>query len=232
MAVFGRAQHEYIKSGSGSAGRVNCPYVKTIARELKRRVRTDRVTERYYADWIAAHPYDRGNDWNFPASQEDPMPDEAFIREAAARNDKALFVIGRICGESYDCKPVRGDWYLSEAEERSIELLAKYFSRFAVVINSGNLTDLQWVGRYGVGAVVLVWQGGQEGAAVRPTFLPARLLRAADCPTLSPRGLTIILPTVISGAKRAISTERISTSGTAISKHSRPTACCILSDSD
>lgn len=165
VAVFGRAQHEYIKSGSGSAGRVNCPYVKTIARELKRRVRTDRVTERYYADWIAAHPYDRGNDWNFPASQEDPLPDEAFIREAAARNDKALFVIGRICGESYDCKPVRGDWYLSEAEERTIELLAKYFSRFAVVINSGNLTDLQWVGRYGVGAVVLVWQGGQEGAA-------------------------------------------------------------------
>ncbi len=36
--MFGRGQFEYVKSGTGSGGRVNCDYVTTIEGELKKRV--------------------------------------------------------------------------------------------------------------------------------------------------------------------------------------------------
>ena len=40
VAVFGRSQFEYVKSGSGSGGLVVCPYVTNIADELKIKIRT------------------------------------------------------------------------------------------------------------------------------------------------------------------------------------------------
>ena len=41
VAIFGRGQFEYLKSGSGSGGRVNCPYVTNIYDEIKNRVTLD-----------------------------------------------------------------------------------------------------------------------------------------------------------------------------------------------
>ena len=38
VAMFGRGQFEYVKSGTGSGGRVNCDYVTTIEGELKKKL--------------------------------------------------------------------------------------------------------------------------------------------------------------------------------------------------
>ncbi len=165
VASFGRGQFEYVKSGTGSGGRVNCDYVTTIEGELKKRVALDPEVQAFYEEYIRENPYDVSDGWQISASQRQPIPAEDFVIAAAKRTDKAMFTICRICGESYDSKAEKGDWYLSDEEEATVALLAKHFKHLIVLINGGNLIDLSWVKKYSVGTVAFVWQGGQEGGA-------------------------------------------------------------------
>lgn len=56
--MFGRGQFEYVKSGTGSGGRVNCDYVTTIEGELKKRACLFEEVHAYYAEFIQSHPFD------------------------------------------------------------------------------------------------------------------------------------------------------------------------------
>ena len=163
IAVFGRGQFEYVKSGTGSGGRVNCPYVTTIIEELEKRVSIDKEVSDFYREFIKENPFNNGDGWRVPASQNNPILDIEFVRRSASVSDKAMFVLTRTVGESYDCKAEVGNWYLSEEEENTIKLLSENFKHLIVLINSGNLIDMNWVKKYNVGTVVYVWQGGQEG---------------------------------------------------------------------
>lgn len=165
VAVFGRAQFEYIKSGSGSGGLVKCPYVTNIGDELKKLVILDVRASDYYREWIIKHPYDNGDNWEIPQSQKEAPIDERFVKTLAEDNGKAIIVISRLCGESFDFKPEKGGYYLSDEEENTIELVSKYFKQTCVLLNVGNIIDMRWVKKYSVGTVAYVWQGGQEGGA-------------------------------------------------------------------
>ena len=63
VAMFGRGQFEYVKSGTGSGGRVNCDYVTTIEGELKKRVSLFEEVHAYYAEFIQSHPFDANGGW-------------------------------------------------------------------------------------------------------------------------------------------------------------------------
>ena len=63
VALFGRGQFEYLKSGSGSGGRVRCPYVTNIYQEIKNRVNLDANVTDFYKSFIAQNPYDEGDGW-------------------------------------------------------------------------------------------------------------------------------------------------------------------------
>ena len=163
VAVFGRAQFEYVKSGSGSGGLVVCPYVTNIADELKKFVKLDERAEGFYRDWINKNPYDNGDNWEIPQSQKEADLDSAFVEEISKNNDKAIIVISRICGESFELKSEKGGYYLADSEEKTIELVSKYFKHTCVLLNVGNIIDMRWVKKYSIGTVAYVWQGGQEG---------------------------------------------------------------------
>lgn len=165
VALFGRGQFEYVKSGTGSGGRVNCDYVTNIFDELKKRVSLDGETLEFYREYVKENPFDAGNGWRALPSQKQSVPSEDLVKRAAARCEKAIFVLCRACGESYDSEAVKGDWFLSEEEEATIALLSKTFRRLIVLINGGNLIDLNWIKKYSVGTAAFVWQGGQEGGA-------------------------------------------------------------------
>ena len=164
IALFSRGQFEYVKSGSGSGGRVNCPYITQFYDEFASRAAVDEEVSDFYRDFIAVNPAE-GDGWTYPASQKQPYLPEELVARAAERNDKAVFILSRICGEGYDCKAEKGNWYLSDEERQSIALICKHFAgRAAVLVNSGNLIDLSWHEELSVPALALVWQGGQEGA--------------------------------------------------------------------
>ena len=171
VAMFGRGQFEYVKSGTGSGGRVNCDYVTTIEGELKKRVQLFEEVRAYYADYIAAHPFDVGGGWQALPSQQQSVPPEELVSNAAKKCAKAIFVLCRMCGEGYDSKAVKGDWYLSDEEEMTIALLTKHFKHVIVLVNGGNQIDLNWIKKYSVGTAALIWQGGQEGGAATADML-------------------------------------------------------------
>ncbi len=163
VALFGRGQYEYLKSGSGSGGSVKCAYVTNIIDELKKRVSVDEEVDASVRAYIAENPSDQGNGWYVPPSQKSSILDEEFVKAASERNEKATYVLTRAYGEEFDSKKEKGYWYLTDEEEQNIQVLSKYFKHLIVLINSGNLMDMSWVKKYNVGTVVYVWQGGQEG---------------------------------------------------------------------
>ena len=165
IALFGRGQFEYLKSGSGSGGRVNCPYVTNIYDEMKSRVMLDGNVTQFYRDYIKQNPFDTGDGWKPCFCQIDAIPSENLVRDAAQKSDKAIYVICRNVGESFDYEKVEGNWYLSHEEDAILAVLSKYFKNVIVLINSGNIMDMSWVKKYGIGTVAYVWQGGQEGGA-------------------------------------------------------------------
>lgn len=164
VTVFGNAALSYIKSGTGSGGCVRPPYLTNIPDTLAelREVNTEPLD--YYREWKGGlteadfAQWDR-IPWCIPEAN---MPED-IIERAAEKTDVALMVIGRYAGEHRDHGPEPGSYYLTPEEDRLMGLLTKHFDRVAILLNVGNIMDMSWVEKHDPGAVMYIWQGGQEG---------------------------------------------------------------------
>jgi len=166
VALFGRSQFHYYKSGTGSGGMVNTEYVTGVREAILQRdayVLAASV-EKAYEEWLPSHPFDPGRGWaTEPWFQEEMVPEEELVREAARKADAAIVIIGRTAGEDKDNSPSPGSWYLTGQEETMLERVCAAFERTIVILNVGNIMDMNWVQRFSPAAVLYVWQGGQEG---------------------------------------------------------------------
>ncbi|HIS48258.1 MAG TPA: glycoside hydrolase family 3 protein [Candidatus Scybalocola faecigallinarum] len=166
VSVFGRIAFTYYKSGTGSGGLVNTTYVTGILDALKKQedILVNEELVSIYEEWIKDHPFNKGAGWGQePWSQEEmPLTDD-IVAKAASASDAALVVIGRTAGEDQDTKVAEGSYLLTKTEEDMLEKVCRSFSKVAVILNVGNIIDMKWVHTYNPGAVLYVWQGGQEG---------------------------------------------------------------------
>ncbi len=166
LALFGRSQFHYYKSGTGSGGLVNTAYVTGIREALEQSedyLLNERVTA-CYEDWLKEHPFNAGKGWaQEPWFQEEMPLTEELVKQAAEESDTAVIVIGRTAGEDKDNAVEPGSYLLTEAEEQMLETVCGVFPRTVVLLNVGNIIDMKWVERYRPSAVLYVWQGGQEG---------------------------------------------------------------------
>ena len=166
VSVFGRTQFEHYKSGTGSGGMVNAPYVTNIIDSLKEDgiIQVNEALEQVYREWLKEHPFDVGEGWAMePWNQEEMPVDEELAVQAAGQSDAAIVVIGRTAGEDKDNSAAEGSYLLTAEEEALIKTVCSAFKRTAVVLNVGNIIDMKWVDRCQPQAVLYVWQGGQEG---------------------------------------------------------------------
>ncbi len=177
VSVFGRIQADYIKSGTGSGGLVNVLYKTNIPDSLREDgdVRINEELADVYKTWLKENPYDDGGGWHEPWSQVEMPLDEKTVETAAENSDAALVLIGRTAGEAKDNFAGPGSYELSPEEENMIALVTKYFKRVCVILNVGNVIDMKWVKKYGVGAVLYVWQGGQEGGRAAVDVLTGKV---------------------------------------------------------
>ena len=166
VALFGRTQFHYYKSGTGSGGMVNTEYVTGIREAILERnayVLAPSI-ERAYAAWLPEHPFIKGDGWaTEPWFQEEMEPSEELVAQAAEEADAAIVIIGRTAGEDRDNGPEPGSWYLTAQEETMLERVCAAFPRTIVLLNTGNIMDMTWVAKYRPAAVLYIWQGGQEG---------------------------------------------------------------------
>lgn len=166
VAVFGRIQLDYYKSGTGSGGMVNVPYVHSILDGLQscEKINVYEPLVSHYKTWAKEHPFDNGNGWGTqPWCQEEMILDQATVQDASTHADLAVVIIGRTAGEDRDNSGAEGSFYLTVGERDMLSKVCAAFERTAVVLNVGNIIDMSWVDEYHPGAVLYAWQGGMEG---------------------------------------------------------------------
>ena len=166
VALFGRSQFQYYKSGTGSGGMVNTAYVTGVREAILERKAYALAPspEAAYEKWLPDHPFDQGFGWGTePWFQEEMEISPELARKAAQEADAAIVIIGRTAGEDQDNKPEGGSYYLTETEETMLERVCAAFTRTIVLLNVGNIIDMNWVSKYSPSAVLYIWQGGQEG---------------------------------------------------------------------
>lgn len=167
ISVFGRAQFEYLKSGTGSGGMVNTEYTVSIIEGLQNSgvIELNTTLMQLYKNYIIENPFDNaGNKWaSHPFSQKEmPLSDET-AETAAKCSNKALVIISRLCGEGYDFRNEKGAFLLTDTELEMLKTVRKHFEKMCVVLNVSNVIDCSWIEEVGVDSVMFVWHGGQEG---------------------------------------------------------------------
>lgn len=165
-AVFGRIQHNYYKSGTGSGGMVNVTEVVGITEGLKRSgtVEIDSKLEQVYLDWEKENPFEVGIGWGMePWSQKEMPVSQELAKECADRNDVALIIIGRTAGEDKDNLETEGSWFLTSAEKEMLKNVSAAFENTVVILNTGNIIDMNFVKEFNIKSVLYAWQGGMIG---------------------------------------------------------------------
>lgn len=169
VAVFGRMQHHYFKSGTGSGGMVNVNRVIGIMDALKEasdegRIKIYEPLEHAYLEWEKEHPYDAGIGWaGEPDSQlEMPLEDET-VKEAGNACDYAVVIIARLAGEDKDNKNIPGSLKISDGEKDMLNKVTKAFDKVILIFNTGYTMDMTFLKDYRISAVLMAWQGGMLG---------------------------------------------------------------------
>lgn len=166
VAVFGRMQLHYYKSGTGSGGMVNVNKVTGILEALEESedVQVYEPLVGVYREWEKDHPFDEGVGWgNEPWSQEEMELNEALVEEAAEKNEYAIVILARTAGEDKDNKMLEGAYCLTSIEEDMLQKVRKSFAKMIVLLNTGNIMDMSFMDQYRPDAVMYVWQGGMIG---------------------------------------------------------------------
>lgn len=171
LAVFGKAQIDYVKGGGGS-GEVHSAYVRNIYDGLNRigRVRVFDKLSRFYEDYVNAEYGDNKANGMF---DEAKIP-HGLLREARDFTDTAVITINRFSGEGWDRKNDGKDMYfdLSKKEKKMIDAVTKSFEKVVVLINAGALINTDWFANNDkIQAALMIWQGGMEGASAAAEVL-------------------------------------------------------------
>ena len=166
VALFGRMQNNYIKSGLGSGGMVNVSEVIGIPEGLERsgKVKLNEGIRKLYEEFCARFPVSSGNGWGTERYSEEEMPrDDVMVSLTAKESDSAICIIGRTQGEDRDVLNEEGSYLLTETELEMLKLVRKHFDRMIVLLNVGGIIDMSFIADVDPDAVMYVWQGGMIG---------------------------------------------------------------------
>ena len=174
VALFGKASVDYVKGGGGS-GDVTVAYVRNLCDGMEEKAAQGKVEifaplHAFYRENVASQRA-AGKEPGYTVEPEIP---QALLEQAATECDTAIISICRFSGEGWDRKgePNDGDFYLSPEEQKMVSQVSAKFHRIVVVLNVGGMVDTSWfVHNPKIGAVLLAWQGGMEGAMAEADIL-------------------------------------------------------------
>lgn len=174
VALFGKASVDYVKGGGGS-GDVTVAYVRNLCDGIEEKAAEGKVNifaplHEFYRENVASQRA-AGKEPGFTVEPEIPA---ALLEQAAMECDTAVISICRFSAEDWDRKgePNDGDFYLSLEEQKMVSDASSHFDRIVVVLNVGGMVDTSWFAcNPKIGAVLLAWQGGMEGAMAEADIL-------------------------------------------------------------
>ncbi|WP_435168344.1 glycoside hydrolase family 3 C-terminal domain-containing protein [Paenibacillus glycanilyticus] len=170
VAIFGRTQVNYYRSGTGSGGSVNVTHTTNLLDGMrsKKNVKVNEELAAVYEKWIEQNPFDNGGGgWAAEPWHQKEMPLSAeLVSQARTQSDKAIVVIGRTAGEDQDNAAKPGSYLLTDEEIAMLQAVTAQFEQTAVVLNVSNIIDMSWLNREemkSIPSVIYAWQGGMEG---------------------------------------------------------------------
>ncbi|ONI44155.1 beta-glucosidase, partial [Candidatus Epulonipiscioides gigas] len=166
VAVFGRCQFDYYRSGTGSGGAVNVEYTTDFINSLisRNRVNVNQVLYNTYKEWLVDNPFNKGDgSWaSEPWSQVEMFLSDEIVSNAAKISDKAIIIIGRTAGEDKDNFNEAGSYLLTNEELDMIDKVCAQFNEVGVIINVSNIIDMSWENDK-INMLIYAWHGGMEG---------------------------------------------------------------------
>ena len=176
VAVFGKAQIDYVKGGGGSGNTV-VSYVRNIYQGLKMKSTQLNVFDPlsfYYQTYV---------DEKYAEGMSVGMFDEATIptdllKQAKEYTDTAIITICRYSSEYVDRRNDDTDtyFYLSDAEKQMVETVTENFANVIVLLNVGAMIDTSWFAYNDkIQSAVILWQGGMEGGLAAADILTGEI---------------------------------------------------------
>lgn len=184
VAVFGRIQFHYYKSGTGSGGMVNVTKVVNILDGLiDNGVKVNEKLLDTYRKWDRENPFDLGEGWGGePWSQKEMPLDEGLVKETAKSCETAIVIIGRTAGEEQDNRLEAGSYLLSDDEIAMLTVVREHFKKVVLLLNVGNIIDMTDINRIAPDAVLYVWQGGMTGGKGTADVLTGKVSPSGKLP--------------------------------------------------
>ena len=204
MALLGVTSYEFIAGGTGS-GDVNEAYTISLEQGLRNTgleqeggmgsatFVINEVAKKAFEDHKAAHEKEFVKPEGFEAMMVPYTPpqltySEAQMREIASASDVAVVTIGRNSGEGGDRRE-QDDFLLTAPERDILEMAAKVFHQegkpVVVVLNIGGVIETaSW--KHLPDAILLAWQGGQEGGNSVADILSGKVNPSGKLPMTFP----------------------------------------------
>lgn len=193
IALIGVTSYDFIAGGTGS-GDVNEAYSISLEQGLSNSgYQINQVTKDAFEAHKAAHKKEFIKPEGFKAMMEPFDPPELYLsrevlEEAAKSADLAIITIGRNSGEGGD-RVENDDFLLSEKEKEMITTTCEVFQgmgkKVVVVLNIGGVIETaSWKAL--PDAILLVWQGGQEGGNSAADILSGKTSPSGKLPMTFP----------------------------------------------
>ena len=172
VAIFGKAQIDYVKGGGGSGNTV-VSYVRNIYQGLKTKTKHIKIFEPlsfYYQQYVDAQYEAGGLNGMF---DEAPVPED-LIAQAKDFTDTAIITICRYSTETEDRRNDKTDhyFYLSPAEQDMVDAVSAHFKNIVILLNVGAMIDTSWFANNSkISSALMLWQGGMEGGLAAADLL-------------------------------------------------------------
>lgn len=171
VAVFGRCQIDYYKSGTGSGGSVHVPYSVNAIEGFKKCefINLNEELAWKYGKFVEENPFDNGGGgWAAePWHQEEMVLGDELLSSIRETSNKALVIIGRTAGEEQDNHDTEGSYRLTELEMDMLIKVCSHFDQVVIVLNVSNIIDMSFTNDERIVSslkgILYAWHGGVEG---------------------------------------------------------------------
>lgn len=172
VAIFGKAQIDYVKGGGGSGDTV-VSYVRNIYQGLKEKNKYIEIFDPlsfYYQTYVDGQYAQGGKNGML---EEASVPQE-LLEQAKAFTDTAIITICRYSTENEDRRNDGTDqyYYLTEGEKAMVATVTAHFANVVVLLNVGAMIDTAWFAQNpAISSALMLWQGGMEGGLAAADLL-------------------------------------------------------------
>ncbi|PHQ57610.1 MAG: glycosyl hydrolase [Lutibacter sp.] len=196
IALLGVTSYDFIAGGTGS-GDVNEAYTVSLEEGLKNAgFEINQAAKKIFETHKAKHKEEFIKPEGFSAMTTPYIPPrmtyaESELKEIVASSDIGIITIGRNSGEGGD-RVEKDDFLLSKTEQNMMANVCKAFQtankKVVVVMNIGGVIEtVSWKSK--PDAILLAWQGGQEGGNSVADILSGKVNPSGKLPMTFPVNL-------------------------------------------